>query len=401
VTASRQDRYAAAVGTLEEATAQEVLEAASRAAGAELRSATLRSVHGRPGRSFTRVYDATLLVEGSAHEVLLVAHLDSRPLPDAAFVLACGQDHVAVWRFPHDPFLPGLPSAIDTGRVRELLDRLGAEEGQVTLRTRAYRPSRRAVVEVRIDGPEAAGRILYLKVLAGDRASELAEAHRALTGHLPVPRSIGVSPAQGILALEALPGRTLRQALHDGSALPEPDALVELSSRLAASGYAGRRDPRAFADPRRHVGALQRLVPDRRELVARVASVASEVDGPLVCVHGDLHDGQLLLGETGAVTGVLDIDGVGPGLVAEDAGSLVAHVRAAGEVWTDRRDHVERYAARLADAYRPVVGADALARATAAAWIGLATGPYRAQDPGWQDSTRRRLDRAAAELDGV
>lgn len=401
MTASGQDRRTAAVGTLAEATAQEVLDAASRAAGAELRSATLRSVHGRPGRSVTRVYEATLQVEGSTHEVLLVAHLDTRPLPDAAFVLARGEDHVAVWRFPHDPFLPGLPSAIDSGRVRELLDRLGADEGVVSLRTRAYRPSRRAVVEVRIDGPLAAGRILYLKVLAGDRASELADAHRALVDHLPVPRLIGVSPEQGILALEALPGPTLRQALHDGSVLPDPDSMVELSSRLAASGFAGRRDPRAFADPRRHVEALQRLAPDRSELLARVASMAAEVDGPLVCVHGDLHDGQLLLGRTGEVTGVLDIDGTGQGVVAEDAGSLIAHVQAAGEVWPDRRDRVEQYAEELADAYRPMVGADALSRATAGAWIGLATGPYRAQDPGWELITRQRIDRAAAELDGA
>lgn len=399
MTARRQDRRAAAVGTLDEATAQEVLEATSRAAGAALRSANLRSVHGRPGRSVTRVYEATLEVEGSTHDVLLVAHLDTRPLPDDAFVLAHGEDRVAVWRFPHDPFLPGLPSAVDTGRVRELLDRLGAEDGGVSLQTRAYRPSRRAVVEVRIDGPEAAGRILYLKVLAGDRAVELADAHRTLIEHLPVPRLIGVSPAQGILALEALPGPTLRQALHDGSELPEPGSLVELSSRLAASGFAGRRDPRAFADPRRHVEALRRLVPDRGELLARVASTAAEVDGPLVCVHGDLHDGQLLLGETGEVTGVLDIDGTGQGVVAEDAGSLIAHVQAAGEVWPDRRDRVERYAEQLADVYRPMVGADALARATAGAWIGLATGPYRAQDPDWEDGTRRRIDRAAAELD--
>jgi hypothetical protein len=61
-------------------------------------------------------------------------------------------------------------------------------------------------------------------------------------------------------------------------------------------------------------------------------------------------------------------------------------------------DRAETYAAAVADAYRPLVGADALARATAGAWLGLATGPHRAQDDGWEVTTRARIDRAARAL---
>src|SRR5690606_8732082 len=136
----------------------------------ELVQAALRSIHVRPHRSRSHVYEAQLRASGHDHDVLLVAHQAPRRMPDSAFVLERDGAQIAVWRFPNDPFLPGLPSAADPGRVRELLDQLQAPAGEVFVHTRAYRPSRRAVVEVRIEAPDVAGRILYLKVLAGRRA---------------------------------------------------------------------------------------------------------------------------------------------------------------------------------------------------------------------------------------
>jgi hypothetical protein len=387
----------AAARRLEGAGGREVLAEASRQAGAELERAELRSIHHRSGRSVSRVYDTTLRVGDATQEALLIAHVDARALPDGTFVLESNGDRVAVWRFPYDPFLPGLPSVIDASRVRQLLDQLQAPAGEVELFTRAYRPSRRAVVEVTIHLPDLSGRILYLKVLAGDRAEELAQVHRALLPHVPVPRVVGVAPRQGILAIEALAGRTMRAALVDGEDLPEPGAVVELSERLAASGLTSRRDPRAFADPVRHVPGLTSLVPDLADEVARVADAAADVDGDRVPVHGDLHDGQLLLTD-GAISGLLDVDGSGSGLVAQDAGSLVAHVEAIGLVWPTAAERASAYAAALTDAYRPRVGATELARATAGAWIALATGPYRAQEVDWPEATRYRIRRAAQVL---
>jgi hypothetical protein len=376
----------------------DLLTVAAREAGVELVTAQLRSVHHRAGRSLSHVFAAELRVQGQPREVLLVAHVDRKGFPDGTFHVALDGVPVAVWRFPHDPYLPGLPSAIDAGRVRELLDGLDGPAGDVRLHTRAYRPSRRAVVEVAVDGPQE-GRVLYLKVLAGDRAVELAELHRQLLDHVPVPSVIGVDAGLGLVAFPALPGRTLRSALLAGAALPDPDELVALSTRFAASALDSRRDPRAFADPSRHVAGLLRLVPDREaEIVEAARSAAAAADGPVVPVHGDLHDGQLLLDDAGHVTGLLDVDGAGLGSLAQDAGSLVAHLAAIGEVWPEVRDRSEPYADAVADAYRPVVGDTRLRAAVAGAWLGLATGPHRAQEPGWPEATRRRIDRAVAAL---
>lgn len=384
---------------LEGPEAERLLAAASAAAGAELTRVHLRSVHHRAGRSVSHVYDATLVVGSQAREVLLVAHVDAKPLPPGAFTLRAGDDEVAVWRFPHDPFLPGLPSAVHRARVRELLDELGAPAGEVTLRTRAYRPSRRAVVEVTIAGADAAGRILYLKVLAGDRAAELAGMHRQLARVVPVPRVVGVAPRQGILAIEALGGDTLRDAMVRGLPLPSAEELVDLSRRFARAELDSRRDPRAFADPTRHVALLSRLVPQDAATIRRVAEASVAIDGPLLPVHGDLHDAQVLLTD-GVVTGLLDIDGAGRGLMAEDAGNLVAHLEVLADLHPGVADRARDYAGEVADVYRREVGADALRRATAGAWLSLATGPHRAQDADWRDATRDRIARATQVLAG-
>jgi hypothetical protein len=379
--------------------AGDLLGAAAEHAGATLDRWRLRNVHHRASRSVSAVYEVMLTVDGVSRDVLLVAHVDAKPLPPGTFVLRSGEEQVAVWRFPHDPFLPGLPSAVHRDRVRELLDTLGAVPGAVELRTRSYRPSRRAVVEVTIDGTAQAGRILYLKVLAGRRATELADLHEQLEHRVPVPAVIGVAERQGIVALEALGGRTVRAVLVEGGELPDPAALVELSRHLAGADLRSRRDPERFADPTRHVELLSLLLPDLRPRLSRIAAGLTPAGGERVPVHGDLHDGQLLVDPVGNITGLLDIDGVGRGSAAQDAGSLVAHVEVVGEVWPAVAGRCAAYAAEIARAYGRWVGADELARGAATAWLALATGPHRAQDVDWEDRTRARVARAEAWLD--
>lgn len=375
-------------------TAADLLRVAADAAGAGIEDWSRRSVHRRE-RSVSAVYEVDLVGDGWQRSVLLVAHVDRDGPPPGTLQVTDGELTIALWRFPDDPYLPGLAPAVHRGRVRELLDHLSAPPGTVGLHTRAYRPSRRAVVEVVIDGPGDRGRVLYLKVLAGDRAAEIADLHRQLEGVVPVPAVLGVARGQGIVALEALGGRTLRSTLVDGERLPDPGELVELSRRLAASELRARRDPVAFVDPTRHVALLADLVPEERDRVAAAAEVAREVAGPLVPVHGDLHDGQLLC-EDGTVVGLLDVDGAGPGRLAHEVGSLVAHLEAIGHVWPSVADRAIGYAAEVAGAYRPLIAERDLARAAAGAWLGLATGPYRAQDEDWQEATRTRIARAAA-----
>jgi hypothetical protein len=387
--------------SLDNAGAFALLDDATRLAGASLEQLRPRSVHERAGRSVSRVYDATLRIGEDAQQTILVMHADARGYPAGALVLERSGVEVAVWRHPHDPYLPGLASATDPERVRDLLDELAVPPGAVRVRSRTYRPARRAVVEVHLDTDDASGRILYLKLVSGRRVEAIAEVHRDLAALLPVPRLVGTSPRQGILAMEALPGRTLRAVLVEGGALPSEEAILGISELLASSGVATRQDPRRFADPRRHVAALSALIPERVGEIARLADEAARVDGPATVVHGDLHDGQLLVDEDGRISGLLDVDGVGHGLLAHDAGALVAHVTAAGSGRPGAAARATAYADRLAAAYEERVGAQSLRRAVAGSWIGMATGPYRSQVSDWRARTSERLDRAVEALDGL
>ena len=384
----------------EPAAAAELLAFACEQAGVRLVDHRLRSVHRRSGSSVSHVFEARIDLGPEQRDVLLVAHVDPRGFPEGAFVSHDGATSVAVWRFPHDPYLPGLPSAIDTGRVRALLDRLSVGPGPVRLRTRSYRPSRRAVVEVAVATDGAARRVLYLKVVAGSGCAALAERHELLIDHVPVPRVIGVSLELGIVALEAMPGRTLRDVATDGGTLPPPAELVELSARLRRSGLVSDRSPRAFADPQRHVGLLIESAPEMERTVRRVADEAAKVEGLIGVVHGDLHAGQVLVSD-GGIVGLLDVDGAGDGLLAHDAGTMIAYLHALGDLQPAAKDRCATYAETIADAYRPEVGALALARATAGAWLALATAAQRSQETDWPTTLRDRVVRAALVIDAA
>lgn len=377
--------------------AAELLRAALAATGLRLEGWRLDSVHHRVGRSLSALYAARVATpDGGPQDLAVVAHVDRGPVPPGPLEVVVADVRVNVWRFPDDPFLPGLPSATSPARVRDLIDQLGVAPGAVELEVRSYRPSRRAVIEVAVRVPRSEGRVLYLKVLAGDRATRLAAVHRELhAAGVPVPGLVGVAPEQGVLAIRALAGRTLRSALAGGAAVPAPKTLVAVSERLAAAPLSAGADPAGFADPSRHVTALAGLVPDRAGDLERIAEVARGIGGPHVAVHGDLHDAQLLI-EGDRVVGVLDVDGAGEGWLAHDAGSLVAHLEAVGEVWPHVDARARAYAAEVADAYARLLDPRDLARGAAAAWLGLATGPYRVQDAGWERFTRARIDRAAA-----
>lgn len=381
-----------------------VLQAALAASGLGFTEHAIRSVHRRGGSSASVVYDVGIVEGGEDRKAQLVAHVSARTIPDGATVVQAGDLAIHVWRFPNDPYLPGLPSALDPGRVRGMLDRVGGPPGEVTLQTKAYRPTRRAVIEVALGAH--GGRVLYLKVLGGrtskrvrERTEALAEVHRRLGGHLPVPRLVGTAAGQGLIAMAALSGRTLRTLLVHGSPLPDPAELVDLSRRLATiRGVTSGTDPRRYADITRHVHHLEHLLPDQAALLARIAEKVATLSGPVGTVHGDLHDGQLLFNAEAALSGVLDVDGAGPGDLASDAGRLIAHVEAADLV-ADLADPAREYPDRLWEAYRTLIDRRETAKGAAAAWVGLATGPYRAHQPGWQEATRERLARAAAWLE--
>jgi hypothetical protein len=272
-----------------------ILTAVAAGAGAGLGKWSPRSVSHQPGSSAVVQYDAELRwPDGTSTSETLVAATGAR-IPAGARIVDAGTNtgtgEVAAWRWPTDPGLPGLARAMDPDAVGNLLDDLGIPGGPLGLRTRAYRPGRRAVIEAtgRSDG-------LFLKVVRPRVAQALFDVHRSLAERLPVPEGLGWT-ADGLVVLTAMPGRTLRDLLRSGRAeLPDPRMIGALLDRLP--GHLADGAPRAdhFANVDRHATAIASVLPEASgrldDLQGRLRDAAASdaaAAHPVVPVHGDLY----------------------------------------------------------------------------------------------------------------
>jgi Phosphotransferase enzyme family len=369
-----------------------IMELVVAEAGGILESLVRRQILHKPGRRLVARFAARVRWGARETDESLVAITDVGGPPVGCAVVGDGTRTIGVWRWPFDPYLPGLPSAVEPDRVREVIAELGGEPGPVRLTPMAYRPGRRAVIRAVIGD-----QVLYFKVLPLDEAEALHGRHRALAGQLPTPVSLGLSRALGLVALEALPGLTLRETLVRGRLTPSPASVVDLLDQVAAvraPALAG--EPRSSAVHRAagHARALEAVLPGQRDrlrrLVDRLGEPASVRPG---LIHGDLHDAQVLVRD-GAVSGLLDIDGFGPGDRVDDPATLIAHL-ASLEVAVPRvRLHVRAYSEALVSASQRLSEPDDLARRVAATCIGLAAGPFRVQQPHWRAASLRHISLA-------
>ncbi len=205
---------------------------------------------------------------------------------------------------------------------------------------------------------------------------------------------------------------TLRDRLKSGhGAWPSPeaiDALLRLLAETGPDGWPGRAsrtgDALAHAELLGTVapGAVTALTALRRQLAASLDDVVAR-SGPVV--HGDLHEGQLLVDGSGAITGLIDIDDLGPGDPVDDPATLLGHLEYRSITATDPRlsARVHDHVVDLRDHFGAIHGTGPLELVTAAVLVGLATGPFRVQATGWApmtmavvDTARRWADRAAA-----
>lgn len=381
--------------------AVDLLNAALATSDEQLVSWRVRQVDHRPGSGTTVAYDVTVDGPSGPREQLLAASTApaTAALPDGVLQLSDGTTTATVWRCPLDPGLPGLAAAMDPVAVVELLRSYGVPASEVVLRLRTYRPRRRAVVEV-----TAPGCRVFLKVLRPHAAEALHNRHRLLVdAGLPAPRSLGWRE-DGLLVLQALDGQTMRSRLRSpGDPLPSGAVLLDLLRQLPAEVCALPRR-RSWTDVVEHYAAvLASVLPAEAErcrvLAARIRAQAVD-PGQDEPTHGDFYETQLLL--TGdRVTGLLDVDTLGPGRRADDLACLLAHVSVLAQMEPAHRatSHATG-AAWLAEFERHTDLVDLRAR-VAGVVLSLATGPHRVQEYQWQQATRDRLTLAEQWLDSV
>jgi aminoglycoside phosphotransferase (APT) family kinase protein len=371
--------------------APDLLAAALAGYRSRLRALRVVTVAVQPSGATVVQYAADVeRADGNRTRETLAATTGDR-IPDGAAVLAGHGVRVGVWRWPQDPALPALAAAADPVRLAARLRAAGLPRGGITrIRVRAYRPGRRAVLEVEGGGPR-----LYVKVVRPRAIAALRERHDLLAAHVPVPRPLATG-ADGMLVLDERPGSSLRSRLAGDLPLPAPANLGEL---LDALPPALLRLPRRRAHLERvaHFAAVLTATAvtgeaERARLDALATGLAGTDPGtqPDVAVHGDLHDGQLLCTDQ-RITGLVDVDTAGPGHRIDEWATLLAHLSVQALHGTAA---ARRYGARVLAHAEERFARSELRPRVAAAVLGLATGPFRVQQAGWARHTVDRIELA-------
>lgn len=384
-----------------------LLSVAVETFGGTLHAARPCDVQYRPGREAVVRYDARVTWGRgpTSRETLIASATTHGPPAGTVPITAVGPAGEAitagVWRWPFDPVLVGLGTAVTPESAVSLLPDDVA--GPVRLTVRSYRPTERAVVSaVDADGVER-----YLKVLPPGRVAGVVERHRLLAAAgLPVPAVTALDAELGVIALEAFTGMTLREELSIDTAIwPDADAFQQLFDGFANTdlGHATPRRCRTAAaagHARLLRAAAPELTPMIDDLVGPMQAAARRSAGRAgPTVHGDLYDAQLFTSGR-RIVGVIDLDDAGPGDPIDDRATVLGYLLVKAMHAGPQRRSLERYAATLRRGFCTVGGIDQheLDIATASVMLGLATGPFRSQTTSWRRETRRHLDRATEVL---
>lgn len=314
---------------------------------------------------------------------------------------------ISSWLHPQDPRLPGLAHA---GVVAEAERLWGGGDRLTDLRTMTYRPLRRAVfrADFSTPGPVVVTRRMYLKVLRPGHAEPLALRHQMLAvAGLPVAEVLG-PVVHSVVATAGLPGEPLGAALRlDGAGGVQPETLVSLLDRLPDAVLDLPRHPSWTDRLARYAQAAGSALPEERpgidSLSRHLRGVIDAHDpGPVVPVHGDFYEANVLMdGQT--VSGLLDLDSVGPGHRVDDLACLLGHlamIPALGGRNQERERAIWSTLKAWGSEFSREVEARSLYARAAAVAVSLIAGARRPGMRSWNREAGARLDvaRRLAEL---
>jgi hypothetical protein len=381
-----------------------LLRAAVQHAGGVLQSWALDHIDANPQRSTTATYVASVEWPHGVRKELLgvsaraggLARTDER-----AAIFADGDREVAVWIYPKDPDLPGLERAAYPTEMAAVLNEyrvfptpVGVD--QIRLDMIGYRPRRRAVLKCTVSSP---ARVLYVKVLRERLFESVKQRHELLIeAGVPAPIILAAT-SDHLLVLDELPGRPLARAIFDDEAPTTAERLIRVLDAMPASVAALERRP-PWADAVKHyarmvsqaVPPLQPRLDWMSEAISQGLADCAEGDEP---THGDFHEGQIFV-RNGHVSGILDIDTVGPGRRADDLACLIAHLSTVQRMNARQAERVHALLRTWVPVFDDRVDPTELRLRAAAVIISLATGPYRSQEPHWERETHQIVSAAEA-----
>jgi hypothetical protein len=372
----------------------DVLRLPIEASGGSITSARPVHVQYRPGSDVVVRYSAWVSWNGAAprRETLAACSAINGIPPGTVAVTAAttsGPLDVGVWRWPFDPVLTGLDRVVTPNGVADALRPTHGplDPHGLRLDVVAYRPTERTVIRV----DDSDGAIAFLKIVSPSSVASIVDRHAALlTAGVPVPCVDRADGDAGLLVLEPLRGPTYRELIKsDADGWPCADEFDRLAEAFAATRLDAEPLASRLSDGALHAHMLAGVMPDAAEPLARLARrfETAEEEPVTATIHGDLHDGQIIVRDA-RIVGVLDIDDAGPGRPIDDRANLIARLlyreHTTGSTNPRLSEHIETLRRASGATYDPVL----LDVRTAAALVGLATGPFRLQSPGWRDTIR-------------
>ena len=391
---------------LTSAEVKDLLSAAVEHAGGNLVSWRLDHVDANPRHSTTATYSAAVdWPTGRRTELLgASARVGGRSGNDErAVIFGDGEREVAVWLYPNDPDLPGLRRAAVPNALAALLTEHPVLDhpvpgDSIALKMISYRPRRRAVLKAVIKtsgGP----RTFFVKVLRESAYAPTLQRHELLRRARFPAALVAAATGDFVLVLHELPGRPLAQAIFDEAMPCTAESMIMLLDSLPSDVVALPRRPPwtgavgTYAEM--IAAALPVLDPQLQWLVAQVSGGLAGAQPGLEPTHGDFHEGQLFV-SNGLITGLLDIDTMGPGRRADDLACMIAHLSTMQRMTPEQAAGLTRLINLWLQVFDTRVDPAELRLRAAAVIVSLATGPYRSQEPNWQAETTRMIESAVA-----
>ena len=247
-----------------------------------------------------------------------------------AIELARGQP-ARLFRYPEDPYLPGLTSAASAVAASRMLNRyvFAAPVQRVRVDVVRYRPSGHAVLRHRL------GRVrFYVRVMRPERVSRLmAAAELVAQSGFALPRLAGCWTEGGVVWLSEIPGKNVRKLIRKGHRL-DPEPILDNLARLWDTPYAanGRRPFNLRGAYRRARRVFRQVLRDRDGPHLTLKRATAALDPfvkswqPSGVAHNDFYDDQLIRIPDGRLA-LVDFEEAGLGDPLLDVGNFLAHMR--------------------------------------------------------------------------
>jgi Ser/Thr protein kinase RdoA (MazF antagonist) len=385
---------------LTDAVAQ-VLAAAVADTGGRAKTWRLDHVDADPGRATTATYrvDVARGDHVTRQTIGLTVRAAGPSTTDRrARLLQAGPHQVACWFYPDDPDLPGLARAANPVAMAGILRDHGiaplVTASDLVVELIGYRPRRRAVLRARTRDKSLT---VYIKALRQTQFDAVLQRHKILSaGGIPSPHVLATTEDR-LLVIAETPGTPLARAIFSAAPPVTGQQIVQLLDSMPPQVAGLERRPPWAASVRHYAGIVQAALPELTPRLNRLAcrieqGLAGHADGTEP-THGDFYEAQVFV-QAGRISGLIDVDTIGPGRRADDLACLVAHLNC-----IQRMNPAQtRQVVRLLAAWRPVFDARVdpveLRLRAAAVIVSLATGPYRGQEQHWERETAKMVAKA-------